>query len=528
MRTHVYANGDEIACKAAGSDGTSPAAFPDPCWSPPAPSAGPVVVPYPNTCEATHITQGSVTVFICGEQVALEDSSYFSTSTGNEGATRSFGQGVASGTITGKAYFTQWSFDVIVEGHGVPRHLDLVTHNHGSMPANTLTFPYLSRGILRNDCKDEQRRIERACGPESEHSDTRKALRKESRLHKLLKANDKGRKGRKWHWTHDHCDGLDVPLSSAEEARAYAEKMQEVFKSLPDELNILGAMEHELTDMATKAGAKALAKWAAKAGLKQAAGSSVPAIGNALMGIWSVVDGALAIGDVNEIRRVATESMEKISLLRDKVGELSELGREFENFKSLDPQAQAGQLQDLGARGQEALATLNDCTRARKCQLTPYAADGAHQRGREHSSNKGCCKGQTGHHLIYGAMMDGACPGYSRTRPNDQMHKDAPTVCVEGTTQHAGSHGRVHDKMDKEVALLARKGKLQDGTMSLDQAIDAATQSHKEAFPASRCSHKCIRNQLESFYREKCPNARPKAVDKHGNVPGSDGGTVQR
>ncbi|MEN9866692.1 MAG: hypothetical protein RL748_2282, partial [Pseudomonadota bacterium] len=37
MRTHVYANTLEIACKAEGSDGKTISAFPDPCWSPPGP-----------------------------------------------------------------------------------------------------------------------------------------------------------------------------------------------------------------------------------------------------------------------------------------------------------------------------------------------------------------------------------------------------------------------------------------------------------------------------------------------------------
>ena len=33
-----------------------------------------------------------------------------------------------------------------------------------------------------------------------------------------------------------------------------------------------------------------------------------------------------------------------------------------------------------------------------------------------------------GHHLVTGAMLEGACPGYTRT---GSLHKDAPTVCVE-------------------------------------------------------------------------------------------------
>ena len=154
----------------------------------------------------------------------------------------------------------------------------------------------------------------------------------------------------------------------------------------------------------------------------------------------------------------------------------------------------------------------SDCLRARKCNLVPKSQKDNSSKV-EPADDKGCCPGQTGHHLIYDAMMkDAGCPGYH--------YGTAPTVCTEGFSQNHGSHGRVHDAMDKQVRDLADAGKLKGGTMSMDQAIDAAVKSHSEAFPLSRCSAKCIRAQLENYY--KCPGARPKAVDKNGNpqVPG--------
>jgi Domain of unknown function (DUF4150)/GHH signature containing HNH/Endo VII superfamily nuclease toxin 2 len=526
MRTHVYANELEIAAKAVGGDGISPAAFPDPCWSPPAPTAGPIVLPYPNTCEATHIRNGSQTVFICGQQVGQEDKSYFSQSTGNEAATQAFNKGVATGVITGKAHFTQWSFDVRVEGFGVPRHQDLVTHNHGSMPANTPTFPYLSRGLLRNDCRGEEGRLKRACAPEKEDSDSRKAIKSKSKVRQLLKGKKEdgdGKKG-KYHWTDDHCDGLDTMLSRLEQGKAYADKMEEVVKNLPGELDILGALEQELKEMVTHAGAKALGTWAAKAGVKQLAGTSVPAVGNALMAIWSVADAAMAIGDINEIRRVAAESLEKLKMLRGKIGDLQDLAKEFENFSKLDDAAKLEKGLEVAGQAQDTIATLNDCTRARKCMLTPFSSS-PEQRGRDHSQKGGgCCDGQTGHHLVTGAMLEGACPGYKREPPGDQMHKDAPTVCVEGYSHTVGSHKRIHKNMDKQIKNIAdipagMPEALQDGTMSMDQAIEAAAKSHQESFPASKCSKECIKNQLESYYKKACPGTRPKALNTTNGKP---------
>jgi Domain of unknown function (DUF4150)/GHH signature containing HNH/Endo VII superfamily nuclease toxin 2 len=518
MRTHVYANDQEIACKAVGGDGASNAAFPDPCWSPPPPSAGPVVISYPNSCEATHLTNGTATVFICGKEVARADQSYFSTSTGNEGATQAFAKGFATGVIVGKAYFTQWSSDVVFEGYGVPRHEDLVSHNHGSMPSNTPVFPYISRGWFSHDCSAEEKRIERACKPESEQSDSKKEIKKHSKLTSLLnklKAKNKvGRRGKDGkHWTDDHCGGLHFSLDSASAAQEYAKDMQDIFNKIPGEKEILGALEGELKDMAFRAGAKAAAKWTAKAGLKQLGGSTIPLAGNIAMGLWSAYDAAVAIGDVSEIKAVAEETLEELATLKNKFADIENLGKEFKNFDKLSLGEQAEKAQALGAEGQDLLATLNSCTRARKCNLVPYGKDGAGnllgQRGKsnvESASGGGCCPGQTGHHLIPGGSIKESCPNYD--------HGTAPTVCVEGTSQNHGSHKRVHVALAKEHRALAKGGKIAaDNTMSMDDAIDAAAKSHADAFPLSRCSKKCIRAQLASYYAI-CRNARAKMVNE--------------
>ena len=74
----VYANGLAVAGKA--KQGKSTACFPDPCFSPPAPSAGWIVIPYANTAYAKHTSNGSKTVFVEGKPVMLKDKSYFKTS----------------------------------------------------------------------------------------------------------------------------------------------------------------------------------------------------------------------------------------------------------------------------------------------------------------------------------------------------------------------------------------------------------------------------------------------------------------
>lgn len=137
MSVAVYANGMSIACKVAS--GKTIAAFPDVCLSPPAPPIPPI--PYPNTSAASDTSDGSKTVQIGGDEAMLKNKSTFKTSTGNEAATKSFGMGVVTHQITGKAAFVAWSMDVKFEGENIPRNMDLMGQNEGSDPPNIL-HPY--------------------------------------------------------------------------------------------------------------------------------------------------------------------------------------------------------------------------------------------------------------------------------------------------------------------------------------------------------------------------------------------------
>lgn len=131
MRTHVYANDNEVCSKAVGQQGIAGIVFPDPCWSPPAPGAGPLLIPYPNTNFASKLKKGSTSVSAGNSAIALKDQSYLDSSIGNEAATQNFSKGMKTGSITGKTYFTEWSQDVKVEGLNVCCNQHSTTHNHG-------------------------------------------------------------------------------------------------------------------------------------------------------------------------------------------------------------------------------------------------------------------------------------------------------------------------------------------------------------------------------------------------------------
>lgn len=174
MSNQVFANMMEVSCKAAA--GKAICAFPDVCFTPPQTPATPpgVPIPYPNTGMASDTTDGSTTVKVSGKEVMLKNKSYFKKSSGDEAGSAPK-KGVVTSKNTGKVYFNAWSMDVKIEGENVVRNLDLTTHNHGSVPGNSPTWPYLDdmSGPKKIEaCGDEMKAVEKACPKckENEHA----------------------------------------------------------------------------------------------------------------------------------------------------------------------------------------------------------------------------------------------------------------------------------------------------------------------------------------------------------------------
>ena len=120
MGSTVFANGMGISHKGSGAMST---VSPDVCNTPT--PAGSVAISYANTAQSADLSDGSETVKIEGQSVAIKGCSY-STSTGDEPGSDG---GVVSGKTKGKAEFILYSFDVKIEGKNVCRNGDLMTHN---------------------------------------------------------------------------------------------------------------------------------------------------------------------------------------------------------------------------------------------------------------------------------------------------------------------------------------------------------------------------------------------------------------
>jgi hypothetical protein len=174
MGINVFANGRGISCKA--NSNKSIAAMPDVCLSPPSPPAGPVPIPYPNFSQASKTSSGSKKVKIGGKEVGLKNKSDYKKSKGNLAATRNFGMGVVTHKLEGKTKHAAWSFNVKIEKQNVIRHLDMTTHNHGSVGntlSNTVDAESMAKEPEKSDCEelDEKNKEEREFFEEAEWED---------------------------------------------------------------------------------------------------------------------------------------------------------------------------------------------------------------------------------------------------------------------------------------------------------------------------------------------------------------------
>jgi NTP pyrophosphatase (non-canonical NTP hydrolase) len=245
---------------------------------------------------------------------------------------------------------------------------------------------------------------------------------------------------------------------------------------------------------------------AAKKGLKR----FIPIYG------WISIPGDIA--EAKEFLKLVDIYEAKFKELADKLPQYPKKLKELaEAINSGDTAKASRELADVQAD----YGLVNKCIRARKCLLVPYSdtksgckspssakdcSKGQPKPTREQKKQRGCCKGQTGHHLMpdsyftkkgkRGVADKGICKGYSEC--------DAPTVCVEGAGHSHGSHGKLHDATDKA----AKKAAKDNPTFGYKQARDACIDAHKATFPLSFCKEDCLKEQLDAYYDCACEDNR--------------------
>ncbi|MBS9782946.1 MAG: DUF4150 domain-containing protein [Pasteurella sp.] len=493
----VFVNGLEVACKAA--DGKSVAAFPDPCWSPPFPSAGPIVIPYANTAYAKNLTNATKTVMITGKPVAQKDKSYFKTSTGNEAATNAFAKGYMSHVIKGKAYFRSWSMNVFVEGYNVCRHTDGMTHNHGST-TNTAYWHYLDTASPSGVCEKNARKISKACGEEihdpKKEPDKQNAQKREKSIFsssktRLKKRKAEGKSGKdeskeKTSWKERNCAGLMIsPFYDSNKEAAFKKKRNEFKKDLEG----VNERLEELTDTAIdnlidevkEKVEKTIAKKVAAVAVRSAAKSWLGPIG----WVWTAYDVVSSGMTINDLLDELDELRDTLKTMRQELPELRKIAK---NATNLDEKGLANAM--------EVIANINPCTRARRCKLVPFNASNGK------AKTQGCCPGQTKHHIIPKAFFkksdEAGSANVSECRKYNAFK--APTICLEGSSHSkGGSHAKIHGKIKKYI------GKLNipvGDNISYAQTKKACLDSVERIAP--QCDRDCIEKQLDAYHKQVC------------------------
>jgi len=516
MPHHVYANNNEIATKSA--DGKSTAAAPDVCFTTPPSVAAGTPVPFTNTCEAKDITNGSKTVFMKRGEVALEDKSFFKKSTGDEGATDVHKKGIISGKITGKCYFIGWSPNVKVEGLCVARHMDSVTHNH-SNPANAMIQKYKSVFDTHPDCKGDKDKMEKKCAPlNDEKKDERKNRRKDKGLLSSIrdtieKIDDVGKdyygytkkKPKKNSWMDDYCGGMWVK-PGLKNLGDYQEQVDD-FKGNLEGLGDIIKANIENKDILIKNMFGKIYDLASPEQIAEVMGERVAE---------SLLLGRFKIGKIGKLASNVIEhglsNALDMDAARDLVNKLGSAEAE-EWFKNMEVLVGAEEkLQDLVDKPDKLMGELmslngemDSCLKARKCKLVPYK----NNKKKDVSKGDGCCPGQTGHHIIPDVSVKNAgCQDYD--------YQEAPTICLEGTDNIHGSHGRAHVKLKKTIASYGKGKKIPYESMR-DKSMDSVKDSTEQ------CDQDCLLAQLDAAY-DNCDDlvahdggGGPWSVDESGD-----------
>ncbi|MDR0701502.1 MAG: hypothetical protein LBF61_03670 [Azoarcus sp.] len=376
--------------------------------------------------------------------------------------------------------------------------------------ANTPTQYYLDTPVVKKACREDFDKINKECKPDNDpgknkHLALNKLLGKKTMerleaLSKKVKGRHESNANNAWM---SHCDGLWIKPVGGEEALAeFRELIGEASRDLDSAIKtmlepLVEQIKHAMTDKALDMAGKKAAVFAAKTGIRHTAALAGAAVGGvgalvteAAALVWTIGDflytGYEVVASGFDIYAAVNEISSALDIAQRAQKELAELANVLQNKSPTD----------IMASGMGILSRLNPCTRARRCQLVPFGRTDT----TSSLSGKGCCPGQTGHHVIPRAAAD-SCPGYN--------HDKAPTICVEGVNNTNGTHGKIHAVLDKEVRKYKEEGwfGVRD-TIGYEDIRDLGIKSVKKTFPESGCDEKCLRAQLDAYYKDLCGNTK--------------------
>ncbi len=396
--------------------------------------------------------------------------------------------------------------------------------------ANTGPMFYFSNQAVKRHCRKEADAIKKHCGDDKEKTKQAAKSAPKNQYGNLAGLTDKVRDALdtvqdgvkkaynfdpnkpETQWMGEHCDGLWMTPVSSGEFSQFTEKLQGIENQLKQELKtLLESTGTKVIELAKDTAISYGQKVGARTGVA-AASLVIPVAGEVIMvgtTIWNVVDGVWTAGKtVMAALKIKDEVMAKYKLLEPKLEKIKAL---------LSKDDSSVTASSIVAEMMTETAKHNPCVMARKCSLVPFEETKT-AKGQAKTGN-GCCPGQTGHHVLPGAMFDLDKSPCGRT----YNHNTAPTICVEGANNNVGSHGAAHNALEDSIDEFKESGKT---TISYKEASKRGIDAVREANP--NCSAKCLQAQLDKHYKEnlKCnedsqlkPNpgkAEPKASKPKG------------
>lgn len=130
------------------------------------------------------------------------------------------------------------------------------------------------------------------------------------------------------------------------------------------------------------------------------------------------------------------------------------------------------------------LLSSHDCYYRRKCVLHSKT-----------NSKKKCCPGQSGHHIVPDSAMtnSGFCYNYG----------DALTVCVAGSGNNVGNHGRIHNRLCKKLMGGGAK-------ISFSDMLSKGVASAREVLTESKCDWQCLKKEIDKNHKDMSRDPKNK------------------
>ncbi len=403
----------------------------------------------------------------------------------------------------------------------------------GSGPNTPVTY-YMDTENAKIDCKKDKDEVEKKCAPDDKNKHRGKGKPK-SRKDTGSDAN----------WVLDHCGPLMV--QPGENFTEWLEDFKDIdgaLRQLAQELgdNVISQLEKEILEHA----GKQIAKMAIRRGLT----GWIPVVGWIMTAVDIAVTAIDVASKVSELKETVAQLKDTVKNLQEQAGKitstLDKYKDKLKDFGKLSKEEQGKVAREVMADVQSGYAAAAPCLRARKCMLVPFNKDLA-----DKWAGKGCCPGQTGHHLLPDAMFRDPAGseafkqewksnpanrdknGKLKSIRRDQLQKKAcwdgysegasPTICAEGANQHSGSHGMLHGLTGTKLGALGYSKKTEM------RYIDARDLILDEVSRLYGCSKKCLQAQLDAYYCGKAASNKPDCPDCHNAkvVPNSGMGGEQ-